>query len=69
MLLGNLKSHFFTTKIFLPIIPNKPTSNIIFMSSVSGYVSFELIGVYSITKTALIALTETIAKDFVNNDI
>ena len=63
----NVKSTFFLTKLFVPII-NKGGSIII----ISSFVAFNIdpeIAIYSVTKTALLGLTKALAKSLTNNQI
>jgi dehydrogenase/reductase SDR family protein 4 len=69
MIDGNFKSHFFTTKIFLDIIPENQNSSIIFISSYVGKSPNNLIGIYSVTKTALMSLTLILSKELLDKNI
>lgn len=59
----NVKSSYLLAKEALPYLRKEKNSNIIFVSSIAGYNPFELLGAYSVSKTALIGLTKTAAKE------
>lgn len=63
----NVKSHFFLMKMVHPHMPKKAGSSVIFVSSVGGFNPSEALGLYSVSKTALIgmikALRYQLAKD------
>eukprot|EP01006_Ploeotia_vitrea_P020605 TRINITY_DN52904_c0_g1_i1.p1 TRINITY_DN52904_c0_g1~~TRINITY_DN52904_c0_g1_i1.p1 ORF type:complete len:263 (-),score=106.38 TRINITY_DN52904_c0_g1_i1:216-965(-) len=57
----NVKSHFFLTKRLVPHM--KAGSNIVFISSYAGYLPSPILGVYSLTKTTLLALTRVLSRE------
>ncbi|KAM7356831.1 dehydrogenase/reductase SDR family member 4-like [Cochliomyia hominivorax] len=59
----NLKSSFLLAKEALPHLRKEQNSNIVFVSSITGYDAYPDLGVYSISKTALFGLTKAVAKD------
>ena len=59
----NFKSTYFLIKEALPHMKNRKDSNIIIMSSVSGYEPSNVIGFYSITKTMLVSMTKILAHE------
>ncbi|XP_055844967.1 dehydrogenase/reductase SDR family member 4 [Episyrphus balteatus] len=59
----NVKSSFLLAKESLPLLRKSKGSNIVFVSSIAGYDPFELLGAYSVSKTALIGLTKAAAKE------
>ncbi|KAH8278240.1 hypothetical protein KR044_006940 [Drosophila immigrans] len=59
----NVKSSFLLAKEALPYLRQEKGSSIVFVSSIAGYDAFELLGAYSVSKTALIGLTKAAAKD------
>lgn len=69
MITGNLKSHFVTSQKFLPIMPAKSNSSIIFISSYVGLNPDPSIGVYSVTKTALNGLTLALSRELSDREI
>lgn len=69
MLNGNLLSHFFTTQTFLPIIPKNQKSSIIFISSYVGKNPIPQIGIYSVSKSALISLSNVLSKELIDEGI
>jgi dehydrogenase/reductase SDR family protein 4 len=69
MMVGNIKSYFFTIQTFLKLIPKKPTSSIILISSYLGIVPEPSIGIYSVTKTALNSLTVVLSRELLDTGI
>lgn len=65
----NVKSSFLLAKESLPHLRNSKGSNIVFVSSIAGFDPFELLGAYSVSKTALIGLTKTAAKELASEGI
>mmetsp|Transcript_36740 Transcript_36740/g.38120 ORF Transcript_36740/g.38120 Transcript_36740/m.38120 type:complete len:264 (+) Transcript_36740:1-792(+) len=59
----NVQNTFFTIKEFLPLLQKAKNSNIIVVSSQAGYTPFEGIGIYSVSKTALIALVKLLGSE------
>uniref|UniRef100_B4N5H9 GK20583 n=1 Tax=Drosophila willistoni TaxID=7260 RepID=B4N5H9_DROWI len=59
----NVKSSYMLAKEALPYLRQQKASSIVFVSSIAGYDAFELLGAYSVSKTALIGLTKAAAKD------
>ncbi|KAH8398379.1 hypothetical protein KR215_009523 [Drosophila sulfurigaster] len=59
----NVKSSYLLAKEALPYLRQEKGSSIVFVSSIAGYDAFELLGAYSVSKTALIGLTKAAAKD------
>ncbi|EDW50559.1 dehydrogenase/reductase SDR family member 4 [Drosophila sechellia] len=59
----NVKSSYLLAKEALPLLRQQKNSSIVFVSSIAGYDAFELLGAYSVSKTALIGLTKAAAKD------
>ncbi|KAK2151071.1 hypothetical protein LSH36_376g00012 [Paralvinella palmiformis] len=56
----NIKSAFFLVAEAIPHL-EKTRGSVIFVSSIGGYVPFELIGGYSVCKTALLGLIKAMA--------
>ncbi|XP_046739360.1 dehydrogenase/reductase SDR family member 4 [Diprion similis] len=65
----NVKSTFMLMKEALPLLRERKSSSIIIVSSVAAYQPFNLLGVYSITKTSLLALCKTVADDLAPESI
>uniref|UniRef100_A0A1A9ZMI0 Dehydrogenase/reductase SDR family member 4 n=1 Tax=Glossina pallidipes TaxID=7398 RepID=A0A1A9ZMI0_GLOPL len=65
----NVKSSYLLAKEALPWLRKEKNSNIVFVSSIAGYDAFELLGAYSVSKTALIGLTKAAAKDLASEGI
>ncbi|XP_037933693.1 dehydrogenase/reductase SDR family member 4 [Teleopsis dalmanni] len=59
----NVKSSYLLAKEALPYLRKEKGSSIVFVSSIAGYDAFELLGAYSVSKTALIGLTKAASKD------
>lgn len=59
----NLKSGWLMSKQMVSIMPEK-TSSIIFISSYAGFNPSSPIGVYGVTKTALLGLTKLLANEY-----
>ncbi|XP_055911758.1 dehydrogenase/reductase SDR family member 4 [Eupeodes corollae] len=59
----NVKAAYLLAKESLPHLRKSKGSNIVFVSSIAGYDPFELLGTYSVSKTALIGLTKAAAKE------
>ncbi|ESN90516.1 hypothetical protein HELRODRAFT_70909, partial [Helobdella robusta] len=58
----NLKSSFLLCQEVLPHL-QKSKGSIVFVSSIGGYVPFELLGPYSISKTALISMVKSMVPE------
>jgi dehydrogenase/reductase SDR family protein 4 len=59
----NVKSHFLLVQKALPLIPEHKNSSVIFVSSYAGYQPNPLLGIYSLSKTALIGLTKVLSME------
>jgi len=57
----NVKSAFFLTKEAVPYMEKRGGGAVVFVSSLTGYVPFELLGAYSVSKTAIVGLVKAIA--------
>ncbi|XP_077982208.1 dehydrogenase/reductase SDR family member 4-like [Glandiceps talaboti] len=57
----NVKVAFFLSKEAIPYMEKRGGGSIVFVSSIGGYNSFELIAPYSVSKTALLGLTKAMA--------
>ena len=65
----NLISSYLLVREALPYLQKQPGSSIVILSSYTGYSGSNMIGHYGITKTALIALAKTLAKELHNDEI
>ncbi|XP_012255599.1 dehydrogenase/reductase SDR family member 4 [Athalia rosae] len=65
----NVKSTYLLMKEALPLLRERKSPSIILMTSISGYQPFNTLGIYSITKTALLALCKTVAEDLAPESI
>jgi len=52
----NVKSSFFLSKEVIPHIESRGGGSIVFVTSIVGYVPMEMLGPYSVSKTALLGL-------------
>lgn len=65
----NIKSTFFMAKEFCELMKTTKHANILIISSNAGYQIEKAIGIYSITKLALLGLTKLLAIEFQEYDI
>ncbi|XP_071565594.1 dehydrogenase/reductase SDR family member 4 [Temnothorax nylanderi] len=65
----NVKCTFLLMKESLPLLKCSKSPSIIIVSSIAGYVPFSLLGVYSISKTALLGLIKATMVDLANDGI
>lgn len=59
----NVKSTYLLMKESLPLLQNSTSPSIIIVSSIAGYQPFDILGAYSISKTALLGLCKAAAED------
>lgn len=57
----NVKAAFLLTKECVPHLEKRKGSSIVFVSSIGGYRPFDLLGPYSVSKTALLGLIPALA--------
>lgn len=65
----NVKSSYLLAKEVKPFIKSSGGGSIVFVSSIGGYHPFNLLGAYSVSKTALLGLTKALAVDLINDKI
>ena len=65
----NVKATFFLIKDAIPFLEKQKNSSIVVVSSVGGYAPFDLIGAYSISKTALFGLTKALVNPCIQKGI
>jgi dehydrogenase/reductase SDR family protein 4 len=65
----NVKAAFLLAQEALPLLREKPYGRIIFVSSIGGFHPFELLGAYSVSKTALLGLTKAAAEQLARENI
>lgn len=65
----NVKSAYLLSKEVKPFLQTSKGGSIIFVSSIGGYQPFDLLGAYSVSKTALFGLTKALALEVVNDNI
>lgn len=59
----NVKSTFFLIKDAMPLLEKSSSPSILIVSSFAGFNPSPLIGIYSVTKTALLGLTKVLASE------
>lgn len=65
----NVKSSYLLAKEVKPYIVQRGGGSIVFISSIGGYQPFDLLGAYSVSKTALFGLTKAAALDLAKDNI
>lgn len=65
----NVKAAYLLSKEVLPHLRKRGGGNIVYISSIAGFQPLELLGVYSVSKTALLGLTKVAAKDVARENI
>lgn len=65
----NVKSSYLLAKEVKPYIMKRGGGSIVFISSIGGYQPFDLLGAYSVSKTALFGLTKAAALDCAKDNI
>jgi dehydrogenase/reductase SDR family member 4 len=65
----NVKSAYLLAKEVKPFIVQRGGGSVVFISSIGGYQPFDLLGAYSVSKTALFGLTKAAALDLVKDNI
>jgi len=57
----NVKAAFLLTQLVVPHMIERGGGSIVYVSSIAGYVPINMIGAYSVSKTALLGLTKAVA--------
>lgn len=65
----NVKASYLLAKEVKPYIVERGGGSIVFISSIGGYQPFDLLGAYSVSKTALFGLTKAAALECVRDNI
>jgi dehydrogenase/reductase SDR family protein 4 len=65
----NVKSAALLVKEAHPYLKAKNNGSVVFVSSIGGYTPFQYLGIYSISKTALLGLTRTLAVELASDGI
>ncbi|KAL0104303.1 hypothetical protein PUN28_017200 [Cardiocondyla obscurior] len=65
----NVKCTYLLMKESLPFLKSSKSPSIVIISSIAGYQPFDLLGVYSISKTALLGLIKATAVDLAHRGI
>lgn len=65
----NVKASFLLAKEGLPLLRKSKAGRIIFISSICGFQPFDLLGIYSVSKTALLGLTKAASLQLAVDDI
>jgi dehydrogenase/reductase SDR family protein 4 len=59
----NVKSSFLLCQEVVPEMEKRGAGSVVIVASIAAYVPFELIGIYSITKTALVGMVKVLAPE------
>lgn len=65
----NVKAAYLLSKEVLPHLRKRRGGSIVYISSIAGFDPLGLLGVYSVSKTALLGLTKVAAKDLASENI
>ncbi|KAK1796858.1 hypothetical protein P4O66_000947 [Electrophorus voltai] len=65
----NVKAAFLLTKQVFPHMVNRGGGSVVFVSSVAGYQPMQGLGPYSVSKTALLGLTQALAPELAQSNI
>lgn len=65
----NVKATFQLIQEAVPLMKGRDNSSITIVSSIGGYTPFELLGIYSVSKTALIGLTKALTPELADHKI
>ncbi|XP_068081236.1 dehydrogenase/reductase SDR family member 4 isoform X2 [Anabrus simplex] len=65
----NVKSAYMLSKEVLPHLRKRGGGSIVYISSIGGFHPFELLGAYSVSKTALLGLTKAAAQGLATENI
>ncbi|XP_069702091.1 dehydrogenase/reductase SDR family member 4 isoform X2 [Periplaneta americana] len=65
----NVKAAYLISKEVLPHMRKRQGGSIVYISSIAGYQPLGLLGVYSVSKTALLGLTKVAARDVATDNI
>jgi len=65
----NVKSAFMLSKEVVPFMQKRGSGSIIYISSIAGLVPFEMLGAYSVSKTALLGLTKAVSQQLASDNI
>ncbi|GFG38613.1 hypothetical protein Cfor_09219 [Coptotermes formosanus] len=65
----NVKAAYLLSKEVLPYLRKRHGGSIVYVSSIAGFDPLGLLGVYSVSKTALLGLTKAAAKDLAPENI
>ncbi|GBN26320.1 Dehydrogenase/reductase SDR family member 4 [Araneus ventricosus] len=57
----NVKAAFLLTQAAVPLLEKRGGGSIVYVSSIAAYKAMELLGAYSVSKTALLGLTKAVA--------
>jgi len=65
----NVKSSFMLVKEVVPEMEKRGKGSIALVASIAGFVPFDMIGVYSMTKTTLLGMTKVLAPELAHSNI
>lgn len=59
----NVKSTFQWIQDSVPLMESRPNSSIVLLSSIAAFAAYELLGIYSVSKAALVSLTKVLTPE------
>nr|UJT32177.1 dehydrogenase/reductase SDR family member 4 [Epicauta chinensis] len=65
----NVKASWLLAKEALPLLKKSKAGKIVFVSSIGAFQTIDMLGAYSVSKTALLGLTKAVAQQLVNDNI
>ena len=65
----NVKSTFMLIKDAVPLIKKSQSGSILIVSSIAGFEALDKLGIYSVSKTALLGLTKVLAPELAQSNI
>lgn len=65
----NVKASFMLAKEVTPFLRERGGGSIVFVASIAGLQPFELLGAYSVSKTALLGLTKSVSASLATENI
>ncbi|GFR82025.1 dehydrogenase/reductase SDR family member [Elysia marginata] len=65
----NVKSTFMLCKEIVPELERRGSGSLLLVASIAGFVPFNMIGVYSMTKTALLGMVKVLAPEMAQMNI
>ncbi|XP_076048543.1 dehydrogenase/reductase SDR family member 4-like isoform X2 [Oratosquilla oratoria] len=65
----NVKSALLLTKLVIPYMEQRRGGSIVYVSSIAGFQPIDVVGAYSVSKTALLGLTKAVAQEIAGDNI